>query len=269
MGCDTVKVAIIDDEPIYIDEMIKLCRKFESAGRETVTVASFSGGQAFLDVFQPDAYQVVFLDIFMDGMGGIETARRLREMDTHCFLVFLTSSDEFMPDAFSLHAFDYIVKPVSEEKVFRVLADVCAHLPELPPFLEITSGRQTIPLLLTDIVSVVSDAHYLNIQVKSGECFRCRMTVSRFLALAGNDPRFLAANRGVLINADYIRSIDGQRGVCTLTDGSVLPIRLRESQRLENALRQYHFSQIRKRQKTSDKRKDASQWKSLPPHYNA
>ncbi len=244
-----MKVAIVDDEPIYIDEMTKLCRKFEAESGETVTISSFSGGEAFLETFCPEAYQVVFLDIFMNGMDGVETARRLREIDMHCFLVFLTSSDEFMPDAFSFHAFDYIVKPISDGQVLRVLSDVRAHLPELPPYLEITCGRQTVPLLLSDIVSVVSDAHYLDIRTKNEEHFRCRMTVTRFLTLAGNDPRFLAANRGILVNADYIRSIDGKQGVCILTDGSMLPIRLRESQRLENALRQYHFSQIRKGQK--------------------
>lgn len=242
-----MNIAIVDDEQIYIDEIAALCRQFETEYDTPVTISSFSGGQAFLDAFQPDAWQVVFMDIFMEGMNGMETARRLRELDRHCFLIFLTSSDEFMPDAFSFHAFDYIVKPVSTEQVMRVLSDVRSHLPELPPYLEITSGRQTIPLLLSDIVSVISDAHYLDISVKDGEHFRSRMTISQFLALAGNDSRFLTINRGILVNADHIQAIDGKQGVCTMKDGSSHPVRLRESQRLENALRQYHFAELRKR----------------------
>ena len=74
-----------------------------------------------------------------------------------------------MPDAFSFHAFDYITKPFSAKRIFQVLDDARKHFPKQKPSINIVSGRQTIPLLLSDIVSVVNDAHYLDIRTKDAD----------------------------------------------------------------------------------------------------
>ena len=179
----------------------------------------------------------------MKGINGIDTARKLREIDHACLLVFLTFSSDFMPDAFSFHAFDYITKPFSERRLFQVLDDAQKHFPKQTPCINIVSGRQTIPLLLSDIVSVVNDAHYLDICTKDGKHLRSRMTAENFLRLTGHDPRFLSVNRGILVNADYIHA--PTKKACILTDGTSFPVRVRDSQKLENALRQYHFSWLR------------------------
>lgn len=60
----------------------------------------------------------------MKHLSGVDTAKRMRADDSGCILVFLTSSMDFMPDAFSCHAFEYIVKPFTEERIFQVLEDV-------------------------------------------------------------------------------------------------------------------------------------------------
>ena len=148
-----------------------------------------------------------------------------------------------MPDAFSFHAFDYITKPFSAKRIFQVLDDARKHFPKQKPSINIVSGRQTIPLLLSDIVSVVNDAHYLDIRTKDGKHLRSRMTAENFLRLTGHDPRFLSANRGILVNADYVDALTKE--ACILTDGTSFPVRVRDSQKLENALRQYHFTWLR------------------------
>lgn len=240
-----MQIAIVDDEQLYADKIKSLCHDFFAQAGGCVDISSFSNGKSFLDAFEAGIYQIVFMDIFMEGMDGVDTARKMREKDNTCFLVFLTSSTDFMPEAFSCHAFDYVVKPFTGQRVFQVLSDVQQHLPGLPPYIEITCGRQTIPLLLTDIVSVLNDAHYLDICTKDGSHLRSRMTADHFLQLTGNDSRFLSVNRGILVNADYISSIDKES--CIINDGTKFPLRVRESQRLENALRQYHFAKIRSR----------------------
>ena len=161
-----MKIAIVDDDRSYIEQVKILCKDFETRTGEPAELTCFLGGSDFLDKFQPGIYQIVFMDIFMKGITGIDTARKLREIDHTCLLVFLTSSSDFMPDAFSFHAFDYITKPFSAKRIFQVLDDARKHFPKQKPSINIVSGRQTIPLLLSDIVSVVNDAHYLDIRTK-------------------------------------------------------------------------------------------------------
>ena len=82
----------------------------------------FESGDAFLQAFPSRAYQAVFLDICMEGTNGIDTARTLRRTDPDLPLVFVTSSPEYVWDAFPVHPFDYLLKPYREEKLFQ-LAD--------------------------------------------------------------------------------------------------------------------------------------------------
>lgn len=238
-----MQIAIIDDETDFIDGLSRLCREYEAQIKETISISSFSCGEAFLSTFQEGMYHIVFMDVFMDGMDGVETARKMRQKDHSCFLIFLTSSADFMPEAFACHAFDYVTKPFTGQRIFHVLSDVQRRLPQLPPYIEIPGGRQPVPLLLSDIISATNDQHYLNIRSRDGAIRRCRMSMSRFIQLTGNDPRFLSVNRGILVNADYIRQIDKEH--CTLTDGTKLPMRVRERQKLEDALHQYYFTKIR------------------------
>lgn len=128
-----MRIAVVDDEPIYIDLLKSICNEFEIQRELCLDVFSFSSGKAFLDAFEAGAYQIVFMDILMENMDGIDTARKMREQDKSCFLVFLTSSTDFMPEAFSCHAFDYVVKPFTSQRVFQVISDVQKRLPKSPP----------------------------------------------------------------------------------------------------------------------------------------
>ena len=64
---------------------------------------------------------MVFLDICMAGTNGIETARRLRQADPEVLIVFVTSSPEYVWDAFPVHPFDYLLKPFKKERVMQTL----------------------------------------------------------------------------------------------------------------------------------------------------
>ena len=68
----------------------------------------FESADAFLQAFPSRAYQAVFLDICMEGTNGIDTARTLRRTDPDLPLVFVTSSPEYVWDAFPVHPFDYL-----------------------------------------------------------------------------------------------------------------------------------------------------------------
>ncbi len=65
----------------------------------------------------------------MNGMDGVSAAKKLRENNGACLLIFLTSCGERMPEAFSCHAFEYIIKPFTPERVGNVLRDAFARLP--------------------------------------------------------------------------------------------------------------------------------------------
>ena len=114
-----IRIAIVDDQA-QTRELLRqdlLVRVPDGA-----SIACFDGGEAFLSGFTPGDDALVFLDICMEGMNGIEVAQRVRKRSARCLIVFLTSSKEYAFDAFPIHPFDYLVKPYSAARLDHVLS---------------------------------------------------------------------------------------------------------------------------------------------------
>jgi len=241
-----VNIALVDDEKGYLDEMEALCREYGRSRDVSVEVFSFSGGRQFLEAMENIPFSIVFLDIYMEDTDGITTAKALRKRDPGCVLIFLTTSREYMPEAFSCHAFDYVSKPIDRERVERVLDDAGRILPTAHKRMELICDRKQTRVLLRDIVCATTDAHYLEVSLLDGSVLRSRMTASEFLQLTGGDDRFILANRGVILNAEHIRSFGD--GFCVMAGGVTLPLRVRDAKRVEQTVMDRNFETIRRRQ---------------------
>lgn len=242
-----MKIAIVDDEAGCQAELAQQLRLFGPEHGCRLDPVPFPSAEAFLEAQSRERFPMVFMDIFMGGMDGVTAAARLWQLDKKCLLVFLTSSEEFRPDALSVHAFEYLTKPIQPERVSAVLRDALAVLPREADCIEVSSGRRTVPLLPEDIVSVVTDAHYVDIALADGPVVRSRMTIAEFLGLTRGDPRFIAVNKGIVLNADRVARFEGN--CCVLDNGVRLPVRVRDRARVEQAVQDYHFQKIRGRQK--------------------
>lgn len=247
-----MKIALVDDEQNYLDEMAGLVCDFGAQRHCHVETVPFLNAEGFFKAFGDSGFSAggcfdaVFMDIYMDGMDGVAAAMKMRGIDSRCVLVFLTSSKDFMPDAFSCHAFEYITKPFSPQRIFQVLTDILKVLPPLQKYIEIVSDRKTVQVFLYQITSVITDAHYLDIALTSGETLHCRMTMPEFVGLIDGDARFLPINKGILVNAEYI--LEFEDNCCVMENGAKFPIRIRERLKIEQAARDYHFRKIRERQ---------------------
>lgn len=241
-----MKIALVDDEQKYLNEITKLVCDFCTQCCCQIEIVPFLNGEAFLKAFESGGFSAVFMDIYMDGIDGIAAALRMRNMDSRCVLVFLTSSTDFMPDAFSCHAFEYITKPFSPQRIFKVLADILEVLPPLQKYIEVISCRKSVRVFLNEIVSVITDAHYLDIVLSDGEKLRCRMTMSEFVELTDTDSRFLLINKGIAVNAEYI--LEFEDNCCVMENGAKFPLRVRNRLKIEQAAMDYNFGKIRERQ---------------------
>lgn len=202
-----MKVAVVDDEKSCRDELSCQLLSFSGFHRCQLVPVPFPSAETFLAAVR---FPIVFMDVFMKGMDGVTTAARLWALDKKCLLIFLTSSEDFRPDALSVRAFDYITKPFPPEQVAAVLEDALSVLPPEADYIEVSSGRKIVPLLLGNIVSAVTDAHYMDIALAGGQVVRSRMTTQEFLGLTQGDPRFITVNKGSMLNADRVIRIEGE-----------------------------------------------------------
>ena len=242
-----MKIALVDDEQECLEEMAKLISSFSTQHHCHIDTIPFLNGEAFLEVFEAGGFSAVFMDIYMEGMDGIAAALKMRGIDSRCILVFLTSSTEFMPDAFSCHAFEYITKPLVPRRIFNVLEDILKVLPPQEKYIEVISNRKTLRVYLDRVAFAVTDAHYLDIGPLDGEKLRCRMTMGEFIGLTDKDSRFLLINKGIAVNVEYILGFEDN--CCILENGGKFPIRVRDRLKIQQAARDYHFRKIRRNQR--------------------
>lgn len=234
-----MKIAVVDDEKLFQMQLQMMVQKLAEKKELPFTVDAFSGGKEFIESLSSTRYDIVFMDIFMPEMDGIATATKLRELTERTFLIFLTASEGHYPEAFSLHAFDYVTKPFSIERIEQVLDEIVEHTPMDESFIKVSVGTQERKIYRRDIVSATTDGHYLEIHVTSGEEHRVRMTVSEFLEQVENDARYNVINRGIVVNMDRIEKLGTAEVI--MDDGTYFPVTAKKASSIIQFIHDYKF----------------------------
>lgn len=116
------KVLVVDDEMI---ERKVLCKTLSKYIGDIATIYEARSGREALEVFEREKAQIAILDIEMPGINGLEAARRIRQMDEKCVILFLTAFDEFSyaKQAIRVRALDYLLKPYDEKELLLTIEE--------------------------------------------------------------------------------------------------------------------------------------------------
>lgn len=237
-----LRFAVVEDRLPDAQRLESLLR-LAFGGGQPLVCDHYESGDAFLAAFPSKEYQVIFLDICMEGTNGIETARILRRADPDLLLVFVTSSPEYVWDAFPVHPFDYLLKPYREEKLFQLADELRRVLFRAEPELEVCIARQQVHLPLRKIQYAMAQNHYVRIVSDDGEC-RAVSTFSQVEQLLRAQENFIVCNRGVILNMDKVLRLDSD--CFEMLDGTCLPVRQKDKNSLFAQFTQYQFRHMRR-----------------------
>ena len=228
----SMRIAIVDDlEPERTLLMERLERQLRQRGIEA-ELLEFGSGEAFLAAEKERRFTAVFLDIYMDGLSGMDAAKELRKTDADCLLVFTTTSTDHALEGFQVRAFHYLVKPFSETELSGLLDEMLLKLPRPEPVLTVKVDGSDIRLRYRDIISAEHFAHMINIRTTAGKTLATRQSFKAFTEPLKKDPRFFVCGRGAVINME--NAADFQDSSFCMMDGS----RVYVSQELLKAARQ-------------------------------
>ena len=236
-----LRTAIVEDQKPDAERLEQLLKK--AFGEEEILCRRFVCGDDFLKEFPGEGYQVVFLDICMEGTNGIETARQLRAADPELLIVFVTSSPEYVWDAFPVHPFDYLLKPYKEEKIRQLTAELRRVLCRQEPELEVRIARQVVQLPLNKIYYATAQNHYVRVVTDDGEC-RATANFAQVQEQLQTQPEFLVCNRGVIINMSKVLRFEGD--CIEMLDGTHLPVRQKDKNSLLAQFTQYQFRSMQR-----------------------
>lgn len=121
-----LRIAICDDNSDFLDQANNLIKKWFEQNNIPVEIYRFDNGDALIEKSATVQIDIIFLDIIMPFLNGMDTAKELRQTNRNVKIIFLTSSPEFALESYTVKAYDYLLKPITYEKIKAVL-DECSH----------------------------------------------------------------------------------------------------------------------------------------------
>lgn len=120
---EPLRTLIVDDEPLAVERMQVICAKLENLA----VVGTASDGTAALRLVEALSPDLLLLDMTMPEMDGLAVARELAGHDERPAVIFVTAHDNFAVEAFDLEAVDYVLKPVTPERLERAVGRAVAR----------------------------------------------------------------------------------------------------------------------------------------------
>ena len=191
--------------------------------------AEFADGNAF--------YDLIFMDIFMEGLNGFEASVKIRKYDKSVAIVFLTKSPDFAIESYEVEASGYLLKPADDKKLSLLLSKLTRT--ERPKSIAIKKRGKVKTFDYRDIVYAESHAHTLTVHLTGGREDSIYYKLDDFEDEL-NDERFLRCHKSYLVNMDFVKHAEE---VFTLTTGSKVPIRSRGRKEIINSYTR-HLGQL-------------------------
>ena len=184
-------------------------------------IYEFSSGEGLLKWMKNHRgeLELIFLDIEMRGMNGMETARRLRETDETMQLVFVTGYADYVFDGYSVGAAGYILKPFSKEAIGNVARQCRERLKkERDRYFICRSGEIYYRIAKKDILYFESDRRKVHC-VTEGKTYQFYGKLDEVQAAVGED--FIRIHQRYLINPEFVEQVEGSR---IILRGRALPV---------------------------------------------
>lgn len=221
-------IAVCDDNLADLERNVMLVREWSfGQGKPDIAIRSFTSPYELIEyVNNGESVDVFLLDILMPEMTGIVLAQHLQSILVDSLLVFITNSEDYYADAFSLYAFQYLRKPIGKAILFPVLEKACSHFSykiQNVFNLKTTEGIFRIPL--HQIMYVELSSHFCYFHLSNGRCLKSvylRTSFERFIAPLLMDPLFIKTHNAFVVNLNFTKKLSS--GKLLLTDGTELPV---------------------------------------------
>lgn len=233
-------IAIVDDIEQDQFHMEQLVLAWAKPYRKDLQIQHFSSGEACLEHPSPNLFSIVLLDLYMDGINGMDTARELRRRGYAGQIVFVTSSDSYALQGYEVDAANYLLKPVEGQALNRALDHCLARMGSECASITVTSNRSNILIPLRHIVWVEAQRNALLFHTDGG-IIKSYMTIENLSKQLSGYGQFLLCCKGILVNMDRISTVGEVDFI--MDNGEHVQIRKRGASQMKRDYLHYLFSQ--------------------------
>ncbi len=237
-----MKIAIVDD---FASDRSKLhdalCRIMPEYGITLSGCDEFESGEAFLRRFAAQQYDLIFLDVYMNSLSGIDTARAIRQLDTEASLVLITTSNSFASESYEVRALYYLLKPFSDEDIRRMLYAANLESKQKERIVELPDGT---PVLLCRILYTDYSNHRVTVYFDGGVTKQIWSSQQQMEEILCTREEFATCTKGMIVNLEWINRMDER--IITLKNGVELPVARARRSELKSRHANYLFSRLRR-----------------------
>ena len=229
-----IRIAICDDEKHMSDHIRSMVLNFFRKKNREISLRMFSGGEELLSY--NGQIDILFLDIQMKDMDGMETARKLRADKFRGFLVFITVLKEMVFQSFEVQAYDYLVKPVGDKQFEKTMERLYASMQNASEdSLLVQKGYEGRIIPKDEIVfcEIIDRKIYLNLA--SGEVVDYYERIENLETKLNN--RFYRCHRSYLINLKHLKGY--KNGTACMDNGKEIPVSRLRSREFSGVVLQY------------------------------
>ena len=233
-----LQIAVCDGRAEDRDVISRLLKQYFNRYPYEYCITEYSSGEMLTADYKEgiDTFSLIFLGMCLPGMPGMETARKVRQMDKKAAIVFMAATPKFALESYEVRAYGYLLKPVQAEKALLLIE---SFLQEQCDFLKkalfFKVGKRGIRISLEEIESIESRRNLLIISLANKEQYRVYMKMDQVEEkLEGHG--FLRCHQSFIVNMNYVKRADKD---FVMESGAQIPIRQRNAKAIRDAYFEY------------------------------
>lgn len=200
-----LKIAVCDDNKEFLKNAVELIQKWSDLSEIPIKTYAFNNGDELIEKADYNGFDIIFLDIIMPLINGMDTAKELRQRNNTTKIIFLTSSPEFALESYEVRAKDYLLKPVTFEKIKKVLDECSVEFKKEPESIIVKTTFGYQKLYFHDIEYAEAQNKKVLFYLKTGKTVESTEPLYSFEDKLTNFNGFFKCHRSYLI---YLPNID-------------------------------------------------------------
>lgn len=225
------RIAICDDDAKFCGDFSQMLRRSFQTVEAEFSIEIYLTGEALCADFSQAHFDIIFLDIELTGINGVNAGQLLRAQSQEVQIVYVSSKEEYAMQLFQNRPFDFLVKPITQKRLNTLLDTYFQVFPIDDRYFTYTADRRKQQIAVGKILYFESLRKQLRIMTDTGES----MIYAKLTDILGEpfSKQFLRIHQSFLVNIRHIKEF--RYGEITLTDGTVLPI----SRSYQNTVRDF------------------------------